>query len=518
MEDQRMPDIAGGAARLQARQQRLLLVALGCFLGAGVIMMMAFGERLLDVHAHVLGFGFEIASAALGACLAFFILLWARRSGRLDPFEFPVWFSLNAYFQIVVNVWLFQRDQTIRSAWVGNDTDVLAVQAVIMIGCGLVAMWVGYAWGIRKLRHRPRLARKTSGPPRLRLALSIWLITWLIGIVSVLSGIQGYLSDAGGFVGGFYLYFADLLNSAATFGLMLYHFSRPTQLGRWWLIVAVLSNVALGLISGTKTAVFIVLYAIMALYYARGRLPKRWLISGLVVLVLVVPVVNSFRHNLFAYGFDRSHGTTFRDRLPIYAESVQQVLHRPLSSLTGETLETFKTRQRGVFDLTTAVMAVHPHVQPYLGMDMVVLIAQQSIPRFLWADKPASRPEAYNLSTFYLGLPEETSFTAPGQFADVYRTGGWLLVVLWFIFVGVLGAWLYLQGPGRRNLAGTALYLIFLTNILRYDREWLLVVRGVFQIGLIVWISVMYLMFQRLRVESAPKDRGFHCGTVNDWA
>jgi hypothetical protein len=469
------------------------------------------GKGAFGLTEHALGIPFEIAAAALGVWLGLLITWWARRRGRFDFFEFPVWFSLNAYVQIVLNVWLLQRTSTLRTPWAAHDPGGFAVQAVLLIGAGLTALWAGYAWFYDHLRGRSTPLHPVMELPRLKVVAAVWLVCWVITTGAVITGVRSYLGGASGFAGGYYLLFTEITGNLAAFVLMLYHFRHPSRLGWMWLVFASGSTILSGLVVGTKNTVFVLLYVIMAAYYSRGKLPKNWLVAGVVVLIVTVPIVNVFRVNLFGAGYDRSAGASFGERLPILAESVQQVLARPISTLAEETRTTFEIRQRGVFDFTAAVLAVHPSVRPYVAVDMLLLIAEQSIPRFLWLDKPATRPDLYMLSTQYLGLAEETSFTAPGQFADVYRTGGWPLVVLWFCVLGGLTAWLYRQGPEVRSLAGTAFYLVMLTQILSYEESMLSIARGVVQVGILLWIFLKYGMFDpagQPRRRTLPGGRG----------
>jgi hypothetical protein len=501
-------DLAGNTTQQAATMGRfhagLLWLAAISWAVSLLIGSFLFGKGFLGLAVHALGIRFEIAAAALGVWLGLLVIWWARRQGKLDPFEFPIWFSLNAYVQIVLNVWLLQRNSTVRSPWAAGDPGRWAVQVVLLLAVGLTALWAAYIWVRRRPRHQPSLSQSAARAPRLKVVVSVWLVTWLIMTVSVLAGARGYLGGASGFVGGYYLLLVEVLGNLAMFVLMLLHFRHPTRLGQLWLLLACGSSIAAGLIIGSKSAVFVLLYVVMAAYYSRGRLPKKWLVAGILVVIATVPIVNAFRTNLFGAGYSRLGGASFSERLPILVDSVRGAITQPVATLVGETRSTLELRQRSVFDFSAAALAVHPAVRPYVGSDMLLLIAQQSIPRFLWPGKPVARPELYNLSTAYMGLAEETSFTASGQFGDVYRTGGWPFVIFWFLGLGALSAWLYRQGPAVGELAGTAFYLTMLTGVLSYDEGVLLVTKGVLEIGILVWILAMYVMFQRLPKEPSP--------------
>lgn len=96
----------------------------------------------------------------------------------------------------------------------------------------------------------------------------------------------------------------------------------------------------------------------------------------------------------------------------------------------------------------------------------------------------------------YGGASTEYSHTALGLFADSYRAGGWTVVVIWFILLGFLSAWLYCRGPGSESFAG----IVFYTTVLRYmlDYEVLITTAAIrlIQFGPLLWIIIVFFMFR----------------------
>ena len=84
---------------------------------------------LLKVQPHVMGQDFEFSSALLGVWLTLVIIAWSSVTKRFDPFELPTWISINTYFQIVVNVWLLQRDFTPVAPWLQQNYGRMSVRA-----------------------------------------------------------------------------------------------------------------------------------------------------------------------------------------------------------------------------------------------------------------------------------------------------------------------------------------------------------------------------------------------------
>ena len=461
-----------------------------------LVVVFMFDASPFGISEHILGSGFDIAAAGLGVVLVSIIAWWAFQQRRFDLFELPIWFSLNAYGQIVLNVWLLQRDISLGSPWLFYDAGVMMVLAIGLIGVSLTAMWAGYIWFTRKLECYPVKDQPLVRTPRLKIIIFVWFVTWLLETQAILTSLVGYLPGTTGFVWGNYLAFINLVNNLCTFILLFYHFRHSNTVSWVWVLFVCSSEIVLGFIVGTKSAVFIFLYIAMVISYTKRKTSKNWLMIGLLLLMLTVPIVNTFRANLFALGFDRSAGAGLMDRLSILGTSIQETLTQPSSHFTEQTLNTFAARQGVMLEITAAIMKAHPKTLPFLGIDMLSSIAESSIPRILWPEKPVGRPELYLITTTYLGASGEYSFASPGLFADAYRTGGWLFVMLWFWLLGVFAAWLYWQGPRRNDLAGTAFYLIMLTNILIYNSNIFRLILNFAQYATPIWIGIMYIAFR----------------------
>ena len=482
------------SARARSFRSGLLVTACALIALALLIPLLSAEGSPLRVGAHSLGAAFELAAAGLGLLVAAVVVWWARRRGRFDPFEPPVWFSLNAYGQVVLNVWLLQRDVHFRPFVANMATESTPVAAVLLMAIGLSALWVGYLAATRYFGSRPGLARHVPRQPRWHLIVGLWFVCTLVQALSVVAGAIGYLSLTGS-VWTSYLAFAGHLGDLAAFVLLLHHFRHPRATGWLWLLVVIATNVVLGLVVGTKTAVLVLLYIVMAIYYARRRLSARWLALGFLALLLVVPTVNSFRTNLYAAGFDRTAGAGFGDRLPILVSSVSSTLSNPLSGLAEQTRDTFEQRQGSLLEITVSIMAVHPNLKPFVGLDMLAELAVQTIPRVFWPGKPAGHPDLYLILSLYLGVPDYT-WATPGQFGDAYRAGGWPLVVLWLCLLGAVMAWFYARGPGRGELAGTAFYLLILTSFVTYDGHLLRVIMELPKFVVLLWLVNNYLLFR----------------------
>jgi hypothetical protein len=482
----------------QSRRQRHLLWLSITFLSLGVsalaLLLMA-GSGAIRLKVHVLGIGFELAAAGLGIWLAVLMLWWSRQRGRFDPFEFPIWFSLNVYVQVVLNVWLLQRDRLPYVPWLSDNYDRSMPLAVILFGVGLTALWLGYVWAFRRLGRDVQRLQPPAGAMRLSQVALIWFLCWATAVFSTLAGISGYLATGVGSSSNWlnYFSFVDIIRSAATVALVIHHFRHPSLPGWLWFSLVVVSEFGLSLVAGSKGFAMALVWLAMYIYYATGKLPKRWLALGFVTVVFLVPVVNNYRQSLQALNL--GGGVGLGDRTQALGSVLTRTVVQPFSSLLQTTTETFERRQGYMLDTTASVMVLHPDKMPFVGMQMIEYFVPQLIPRVLWPSKPLERSSLYLITTTYGGAPSEYSFTEIGMAADSYRAGGWVFVVIWFFSLGVLAAWLYLQGPSSGSRAGTVFYVVMITQFLLYSGDVVHTLVRLFQFGPLIWAIIMFVMF-----------------------
>ncbi|MEM3484495.1 MAG: hypothetical protein QXI12_02590 [Candidatus Methanomethyliaceae archaeon] len=439
---------------------------------------------------------FDIAVISLGIWLTAVTVWWVRRQGRLDPFEIPVWFSLNVYGQVVFNVWLFQRNQVPAIPWLYDAYEPKMALAVLLMGVGLTSLWAGYVWASRRMGRLQRPVASITGPIRAPVAVVIWLLCTLAGVWAQISGVYGYLAPVSNWEWQRYIVLVDSVGWVAFAALSLHHFSRPTLIGWMWLVTAATSAVALDLVSARRTLAMTFIWLVLFVYYATRKLPWRWLAIGALLVFLLLPTVNAIRWNLSTQNRDGS----LLVRLGTVIQSLQEVVTSPLSDLLDETILTFQNRQGGLLYITASVMTIHPTQVPFVSAEMLQYLSIQLIPRVIWPGKPAGQPNLYMITTTYWGgLEEYYRFSAIGQFADSYRVGGWVFVLLWFIALGALSAWLYYQGPGRNNLAGTVFYFFILSRVITYDNNIASLTLDLLQAAPLIWILTTFVMFSPRR-------------------
>lgn len=480
----------------ESAKRKLLWMSMAFLvLGEGLLLFLLSGARV-TLSPHVLGVGFELAAAGLGVWLVLIVVWWVRRRGRLDLFELPVWISLNVYVQIILNTWFFRRDEVSRIPWVQTHHATVVPVAVLLFGVALTSLWVGYAWVAERARRKRMSSTSRSMNPS-RVAV-VWFATWIVANISVVLGTSTYLGKGIGSRWANYLQFIEVIGAAATYALVIHHFRRPKPSGWIWLALVYGSGVVTSLVFGSKGFAYTFLWLAACIYYARQKIPTRWLLAGFVIIVVLVPVVNRFRSNLWSAG--RGQGVAFSDRLPALKDALADSLAQPIESSLEETRDVFESRQGSMLDTTASVLYLHPSHMPFLGREMLDYFIDSLVPRIVWPDKPTGRASFYQIMQTYLGI-EAQGFAAIGLVADSYRAGGWLFVAVWFLALGALGGWFYAQGPGSGSAAGTVLYIVLLANLFRYDGAIVTVLLDFFRVIPLIWLIVMRVLFSPLSTE-----------------
>jgi hypothetical protein len=468
------------------------------------IFALGFGKGPFNLGEHSLGNGFDIASFGLGVWLFVIIAWWTRYRGKFDLFELPIWLSLNCYIQVIVNVWLFQRNIKGASLWLKRgDYGTAATQVVVLIGFGLTFLWIGYIITYKWLNRASRgTTQVIVKKPRTSFIVGIWFVTWLITLVATLAGFGDFVPGIRdtSFVWANYVGFIELINLLTTFILLLIHFRRPSLNGRIWLALETGSFVVLTLFIASRRGLLVFVYIFVSFYYATGKLAIRWVLPGVLILILVVPVATVFRSQLVVAN-QSSMGASASDasfRLSLLVDTVTEVLSESVGNLLEDTQITLQKRQAGILEISSAILVAHPRSLGFVGEDLLTVLPERLIPRFLWLDKPTGKVDIYNITALYYNAALKTSSTS-GQFSDAYRMGGLPVVALWLFVLGVLGAWFYHRGPGAGNLQYTALYLVMLFEVLTYNGMILGTIITLIQWIFPAWLIMNLLMFRRER-------------------
>ena len=472
---------------IDQRKARLLFISLTFFVFSLLILIGLFGKIEFNP---ILNTRLEWGILILGVILSSVIVLWVRYVGKFDLFEFPIWISLNVYLQVLVSYWLFNTDPGKIYPSLRNDFNNWMFQALLLISASLLALWLGYIFYNRRMKDP---IKKISGSARqfnLSRTIIVWFFLWLIITLAVPLNLIGWGGTAIG-VWGNYLEFINILYLAAFSALAIYHFRKPTTLGWIWLSLTVIISLINGVAIGTRATIFVLINLVILIYYATGRFKWQLLFAGGLIVLILVPAATHFRSIVPRFSPvepEKRFSTTF--------EAVAGTIDRPIGDLYEQVADLFGARQGSLFMVTASVIRNHPMILPFIMEPMVEQIAIGLIPRIIWPSKPVGNPELYYITITYSDRSSESSFTAIGLIADSYRIGGWFVSILFFIFLGIIMAWVYWRGPLNQNMVWIIFY-ISLLGIITYDGNIYSLSTFVIQRSIILWGFINFILFSK---------------------
>lgn len=468
----------------------LLVGAVFLFFMAIVVVFLGWGSASIPFIHHILGEEFVIYTLLIGVFLTTTIIFWSRHRGYFDPFEFPIWISLNVYLFIPLNV-LIDTNIQIYIPWLRNTDRALWGRTTILFGVGLCFMWIGYIL-VYQYISRKNIPTPENRILRPRFAFVIWSLSSLVSIIGLASGVQGYLPSQVGFVWENYLTIIQFLGWAAWSALLFYHLSKPTKIGWFWIAISLSTGMAISFITGTRSVAYWLIYIIMHIFYLKRKISIRWLILAAFGFFLFIPTVNSTR-TVFQ-SLARGGDISFLQRVSAVNESFSSQLNTAPSSLIDQTVTTISARQASIFQISASVMFIHPSKTPYVGNEIATNLLYQFIPRIFWPSKPVGDSSIYNINDLYFGY-NTLGLSAIGIFADSYRAAGWFFVVIFFVIFGAGLALLYWQGPARGSNYGTVFYLTMLVWVVLYERTILALIVFCIEHGLIIYLFTRFFLF-----------------------
>lgn len=478
---------------LLGNRRGLLFSAVTCLLVA--VTLILFGSAIINRRVHPYGIFFDLASAGLGIWLAILIGYWSKLQQRLDLFELPVWLSLNIYVQVVMNVWLLQRDRVSSIPWLRYYNYSSMPWAVVLFGVALTALWIGYAVNYRRMAVKKSQTPANGQDINVTNTYLVWLVTWFVSIYVSIAGIGSYLGSGIRANLGWlnYFHFVAVVGGAATALLAIRHFRNPRIASSVWLLVVVGTQLVLSLIAGSKVFVLFFAWLVMYYYYARRRLPMTWFLLAGVLMVLLVPVISRYREEL--HKLDTGAGVSLNDRVGALTNVFVNTISQPLHASFDSTKDVFQSRQGSILNITASALTLHPSSMKFVGPEMIQEFFPQLIPRVFWPGKPLTRSPLLMITTIYGGAATEYSFSSIGLVGDAYRAGGWPTVLIFFLLLGAFSAWIYHHGPQSGSFPGTIMYTTLLSNVLLYDTEISTMLINLIQFGPLLWILVRGVFF-----------------------
>jgi hypothetical protein len=356
--------------------------------------------------------------------------VWARRGSELGVIYACIWALV---FGLASLTWVGER------AVVGAPLQRQQITAsVALMALGIGCFWIGYLW-IRWRLGPPHRAE----PAFLQVSWTAITIGYIVG-----AGISVYLLAAGQ-SGLSYALPQTLADNTLRNTLYLLTFAAPVatyisfistlRSGSYGAKVAsiifVVGLSALGAASGSKWATIEPPFFLVLIYaFYRGQLPKRWIISGVVILLLVIVPGNLVFRSQITY-------TTQQSDLVGASQLAALAGGLSLSQRASLATQWLGTRLASI-DTIGLITTQTPTPNPYEhGRLWILAPVYNSIPRLLWPSKPVLDLE-YNFDRVYRHLPPDvvtnTGLTEPG---DLYINFGLPGVAVGMFILGLLFAW-----------------------------------------------------------------------------
>lgn len=405
-------------------------------------------------------------------------------------------------------------------SWVGPQT---GVSAEVLPGSVLGALWliavamalftIGYCAGPRRLAgslaSRATRTLTTRFTDDIRGSAVPWFLSG-VGVAGqaasvVVTGRLGYVGSVATYAtsaSGYAQYLAllgECLPLAVAAAAMRAY--RTRRLGAWLtLAIIFIAAIIAGAIAGSKTS-FIV--AVLAVMIPRTVIRRRFPVGLLVVaiaffLLVIIPFNEVYRTSA------RGAVTLTTSEAVAAAPAIAgQVLASDFSpSVLGQSASYLAQRIRTI-DSPAIIMQRTPSQIPYSNPgQLAVSPFLDVIPRALWPGKPIL-DAGYEMSQEYYQLPPQvyTSSNITPQ-GDLYRHGGWLILILGMFLVGCGARIIDEVADLRRSIHGTFLILLLFPSLVLAGSDFAGLAAGI-PGTVVLWFAVVTLSFTRRNAKAA---------------
>lgn len=388
---------------------------------------------------------------------------------------------------------------------------------------GAFAMWIGFGFSFgaslgRGLRGflLSRNVLRAQFQPRWSVVVSLVMLSFAARVIQWQLQIYGVLAATQGVAPPAYNQYLIMARNLGLIALLVtsitYFSSRPGSFKLRLLVIGlVLHECAWGLLAADKTLILLPIVMVGLCHYAlRGRIPKSWVVGGLIALVVAFLVAQPLRRAGFDEGTIGIGAVTAAttaiaiDQWNAGSDAVGADLGTSVSerlSFTGRTALGIWFRDEGAEGR-----------EPPVNMIMLLVTSPVAaiLPRTLWPSKPSGSEFGNWVYTEVLGRnPTSTTRVGMGPVGYLYLAGGELVIVLAFLVLGVAHrviwtAFFERRAGGLLIFLGLIPSVVFLSSVF-YD----FVING-FRTFLILLV-IQYVVFKgeplradRIRTRSHP--------------
>lgn len=444
----------------------------------------------------------------------------SRHYGRLDPFELPIWFTINVFlFMVVSGIYAFA-DHRALYARLKGDYGYL-VLALFYVSTGTFALWLGYRFTVGKLKREPRaslVSRTISNAAIIQPVAVLTLYAASVGIrlFQIATGQYSYLQDIG--ASGFLA-----IRQWLTYGAMIWVVVLPATvlaafrgkvplLSSTTLLFMVLVEAAFTFVGGSKGPIIQVLVLIVACsLYTGHRIPWRLAVMIGLLFIIVFPVNQRYRPMVISGEVDN------RNFLSAATTIVRLTGETWFSTPLAENLQAFLNgligRQSSLIQSVSLAAYVTPDTIPYrYGHDYFRLPLYILIPRVIWPGKP-NLSGSIQFSIDYAGeRPDTINSTAVTLFGDLYLNFGLPGILGGMFLLGILYRQVYQSFRDANSERRLVLYLALLLWLTNIEAEIVGLIQGFVQQFIIFYVltRMMYRRPMRSNINSPESNDQAH--------
>ena len=176
------------------------------------------------------------------------------------------------------------------------------------------------------------------------------------------------------------------------------------------------------------------------------------------------------------------------------------VAERSLLDNFNDGLAQVMGRQSGNFQIVASVMYLHPKIYAYRGVGKLLFLPLSFIPRLIWRSKPI---DTKSITELYTISPQSHGSSAITTLGDLYRMGGWPVLIMAMFLCGAALAWIYSHTVGTGTPEGIVWFLTMgPMGFMNSGRPVSDILIDTIQFGIVVWFVVNKMLYSKRRLGS----------------
>lgn len=346
------------------------------------------------------------------------------------------WFRLTTFYGILLNYFMVTHEIGDNNLWKYDNIkldDMFIIPSLITILMGLLALSLA-EFTIKFVKLNQKITVRYNHQYILRykfILIGSGLFVFVMQLVLLLTGVIGYGTYTENTTSSF-SFLLQIINSLKLFYILLfgyliffYRFKDKFITSSYYIFIVL--YLIFGLLSGMKENVIVVLVAIAIPYFLAGNgIPKKWLLTFVVIFFLLYPINNNYRDLLIHF--------PKIDKKEAIGLAVAKTFSQDLTDIFKESSDSYSERLALYPNLQYAVQTEQDWTY-YKNMDRFPYLPFSFLPRFLLPSKPVS-DTGIVLNKMMTGY-DRSSQTAT-TFGWAYLEGGIYFVLLEFFIFGVV--------------------------------------------------------------------------------